>query len=134
MEKRQRRKLTPAQKRMIKFLQKNKTHYKDSFIEGKQVWGIGPKAITLVDRVVSGDGYLFYRHYEGEKEFHNFQFGDGAELAEEILTSIESPYQKWRKTILRAVAESEAQLINSSIQERIDDKYYISRLKMAYGD
>lgn len=135
-------KITKEDRTMVKFLIQNKSHYKDKKIRNKTIWGIGERAIVLVDSTQSGDGYCGIRRYEGEKEFHNYfkkinnknSFDDGIELAKEILRKFPSPQEEQHQRLLKVLFQSESLLSNKTLEDRLNDKVYLERLRMAYGD
>lgn len=61
--------------------------FRDLKIRDKVIWGIGPKAITLVDGVGYNEEYYYPRYSIGEKKFFNYKQkpAESKELAEEIL-------------------------------------------------
>lgn len=74
-----------------KFVMK-KHRYRNVKIRGKQVWGIGYGAITLVDKIVFNKECAHPRNYLGKKTFHNYfyktgkksSYDDGIEIMREL--------------------------------------------------
>lgn len=71
---------------------RNKSHYKDVRIRGKEVWGIDNAAIVLVNEVTYDEKCARQRGYRGRKEFHNYfyktgkpsSYDDGIEIMREL--------------------------------------------------
>ena len=87
-------KITPEIDDDIEYLIKNNYVYHDCKIDGKEVWGIGKNAITLVDKVIYDYSCHHKRNYTGEKTFHRFKegrvqnknsFNNGVEIGKKII-------------------------------------------------
>lgn len=114
-------KITPGDRELFKFLSNKRIKNKilDKEIDGKRIWGIGKKAITLVDGITYDYSCEHPRVAIGSKDFHNFKKEgiknkhtsyDGIEIMRKIA-------KKYQKELTSDVSKEKAIKIRKIIDE-----------------
>lgn len=114
-------KITPGDRELFKFLsdRRIKNRILDKEFNGKRIWGIGKKAITLVDGITYDYGCEHPRAAIGSKDFHNFKKEgiknkhtsyDGIEIMRKIA-------KKYQKELTTGISKEKAIEIRKIIDE-----------------